>query len=339
MKATIKKRKRVKHTRFPNGFGSVSWLGENRRRPYCARKTKGFNDKGHPIYMVIGYYETFDEAFYALCEYNKNPYNLSDKDITFGEAADKWFAEYKMFPPHGKEPSENTITYYEGRLKNCESLRNVKLKDLSVSAMQNFIGEQKPGTQRHLITVCNQIFNWAIKNEILERNPMQFVHKTATTETKRNPFTAEEVRSIWNMSDSPIRTMALILLYTGMRVGELYTVSEVHENYIRAGEKTEAGINRIIPLHSKIRQFADTLREPPVYANRTTISRLFSESFPGHTPHDCRRTFISRCVECGVDGTVARKITGHVGKDIHETAYTFLNDPDFLCREVEKIEY
>lgn len=339
MKATIKKRKRVKHTRFPNGFGSVSWLGENRRRPYCARKTKGFNDKGHPIYMVIGYYETFEEAFVALSEYNKNPYDPIDKSITFGEAADRWFSEYKKFPPNGKEAAENTIIYYEGRLKNCEPLRDFQLKDLSVSAMQTFISEQKAGTQRHIITLCNQIFNWAVKNDIIERNPMKFVHTTAVKETKRNPFTPEEVRAIWDMEDSPIRTMALIMLYTGMRVGELYTVSEVHDNYFIAGEKTEAGINRMIPLHPKIRQFADTLRVPPVYANRTTITRVFNETFPGHTPHDCRRTFISRCVECGVDGTVSRKITGHAGKDIHESVYTFLKDPDFLCREVEKIEY
>ena len=40
----------------PNGYGSVVKLSGNRRKPYCARKTSGWNDKGYPIYSVIGYY-------------------------------------------------------------------------------------------------------------------------------------------------------------------------------------------------------------------------------------------------------------------------------------------
>lgn len=101
---------------------------------------------------------------------------------------------------------------------------------------------------------------------------------------------------------------------------------------IIAGEKTEAGRNRMIPLHTKIRPLM--MKDWNV-----TSYRPFVAMFPGHTPHDCRRTFISRCVECGVDPVVSRKIVGHSGTDVHEKMYTFLNDPDFLCREIEKICY
>ena len=56
----------------------------------------------------------------------------------------------------------------------------------------------------------------------------------------------EEVRKIWDLPDSEERSAALILLYTGMRVGELSTVSEVHEHYLIAGEKKQkrAGTGR-----------------------------------------------------------------------------------------------
>ena len=40
----------------PNGFGSIVKLSGNRRKPYAVRKTIGWNEKGHPIYMMIGYY-------------------------------------------------------------------------------------------------------------------------------------------------------------------------------------------------------------------------------------------------------------------------------------------
>ena len=37
----------------PNGYGSVVKLSGNRRNPFAARKTKGWNDKGQPIYVLF----------------------------------------------------------------------------------------------------------------------------------------------------------------------------------------------------------------------------------------------------------------------------------------------
>ena len=36
----------------PNGYGSVVKLSGNRRNPFAVRKTIGFNEKAHPIYLV-----------------------------------------------------------------------------------------------------------------------------------------------------------------------------------------------------------------------------------------------------------------------------------------------
>ena len=46
----------------PNGYGTVVKLSGNRRKPYAVRKTIGFNEKGHPIYLPIGYTETREEG-------------------------------------------------------------------------------------------------------------------------------------------------------------------------------------------------------------------------------------------------------------------------------------
>ena len=46
----------------PNGYGTVVKLSGNRRKPYAVRKTVGFNEKGHPIYLPIGYAETREEG-------------------------------------------------------------------------------------------------------------------------------------------------------------------------------------------------------------------------------------------------------------------------------------
>lgn len=330
MRATIKKRKRVKHTRFPNGFGSVVFLKGNRRRPYWARKTKGFNDNGYPIYLTIGYYETFDEAFVALCEYNHEPYDVEARSATFKEVSDRWYRDVMQT----RDLSASSIKNYKYSCKKCEPLYDKKIAEISLDELQNLVSQQSAGMQALTINYLHQVFQYAFTRDIVKKDSSRYLHKTAETETKRNPFTAEEVRAIWNLPESEVRNKALIMLYTGMRVGEFETISEIHENYIIAGEKTAAGKNRIIPLHTKIRPLIDT---PRVWTSNKGVE--FKRLFPNHSPHDCRRTFISRCVECGIDGTVARKITGHAGKDVHENIYTFLNDPDFLCREIEKIYY
>ena len=76
----------------PNGYGSVVKLSGNRRKPYCARKTSGWNEKGYPIYMVIGYYADRQSAMIALADYNRNPFDIDLSKITMKELFDKWSA-------------------------------------------------------------------------------------------------------------------------------------------------------------------------------------------------------------------------------------------------------
>ena len=63
--------------RNPNGYGSAVKLSGNRRNPYAARKTKGWDDRGYPIYDTIGYYPTREAGMIALAEYNRNPYDIN----------------------------------------------------------------------------------------------------------------------------------------------------------------------------------------------------------------------------------------------------------------------
>ena len=52
--------------RLPNGYGSVFKLKGKRRRPWVARRTVGYNDRGQQIFEYVGYYETRAAALEAL---------------------------------------------------------------------------------------------------------------------------------------------------------------------------------------------------------------------------------------------------------------------------------
>lgn len=68
--------------KLPNGFGTVYKLSGNRRNPYVAKKTKGWEidpktGKSKQLYTVVGYYPTRKEALTALAEFNANPYDVN----------------------------------------------------------------------------------------------------------------------------------------------------------------------------------------------------------------------------------------------------------------------
>lgn len=85
--------------KLANGMGSVYKLSGRRRKPWVARKTKGWDidektGKTKQLYMTIGYFPTRQEALTALINYNENPYDIEINNITFEEVYDKWSSEH-----------------------------------------------------------------------------------------------------------------------------------------------------------------------------------------------------------------------------------------------------
>jgi len=82
--------------KLPNGYGSVVKLSGQRRKPYAVRKSNGVDDRGYPIYNVIGYYETRELGLMALSEYNKNPYDLEKSKITLNELFTRYLKAQRL---------------------------------------------------------------------------------------------------------------------------------------------------------------------------------------------------------------------------------------------------
>lgn len=75
--------------RNPNGYGTVAKLSGNRRNPFVVRKTLGWDDRGYPIYEIIGYYPTREAGMIALAEYNRDPYDIQTAKITMEQLYQK----------------------------------------------------------------------------------------------------------------------------------------------------------------------------------------------------------------------------------------------------------
>ncbi|WP_230579074.1 tyrosine-type recombinase/integrase [Megasphaera elsdenii] len=154
-------------------------------------------------------------------------------------------------------------------------------------------------------------------------------------------FSRQKINRLWKSVDSPGVDTVLILLYTGMRCGEMLQLqkADVHlrQRYIRiTRSKTAAGI-RIIPIHHRIAPLiearmacpgdvliCDDTGRPYNYGRYCTIwrSAMHLIRADGHTTHDCRHTVATLLDNAGANETAKRRILGHSGGDITERVYT-----------------
>lgn len=72
------------------------------------------------------YFKTYNEAYMALIEYHKNPYDL-DSTITMEELFDKWFNEYSK--TLSSKSSARTIT---SAWAYCSSIKNMSVNTIRV---------------------------------------------------------------------------------------------------------------------------------------------------------------------------------------------------------------
>lgn len=85
LSTNITVKRSTRRRRLPNGFGQISELKtRNLRKPFRAMVTVGKDAHGKPICKLlkpVSYFETYNEAYQALMEYNKHPYDIA-ADIT-----------------------------------------------------------------------------------------------------------------------------------------------------------------------------------------------------------------------------------------------------------------
>lgn len=144
----------------------------------------------------------------------------------------------------------------------------------------------------------------------------------------------------------------LILLYTGMRVGELPSMTiETNDSgytYIECEtEKTRKGyatIRRKIPISPMFRQVWEMIDfEKAKTVAYKTLSDTIKRVFPNRHIHELRYNFISRCKECGCNLELVMLWDGHeFDKDVKSSrvdrGYTRYSDEVYFG-EINKVNY
>lgn len=329
-----------------NGTGSVYKLKGNRRRPWVAATPKG---KGQPA-EYIGYFKTEDEANVALMEYNKNPRLFNDVDLkTIHEL---WFED------HSKGIGQKTRETYEFAWKHCKDLENRPVNSITPYEIQDLINSKtmSRGALKKIKTILNQVFQHAVFLQVIDVNPVasvkiprESIEVKKAKAAQKEIFTAEEIDLMWKNQDIESMEKALFLCYTGLRISEAINLEiskiNLEGNYLIAGTKTDAGIDRLIALPDRLLPLIKKLMDAnQVYlfedfeGNKYKDWRFREEYYRALdragigrlSPHKCRKTYTSILNKYVANKDYIKRLAGHSDYAFTSNMYTSAETSDLI---------
>lgn len=340
-----------KRMRLPNGFGQISKLKNQRlRKPYRAMVTVGKTETGKPICKLLkpeAYFKTYNEAYAALLEYNKRPYDLT-RSVTFQEMYEKWFKEYQS------NHSVSSIRAAKTEFECCKEVWYMDLREIRAYHIKSCMEQTKsPKFKKGIRFLFNSILSMGMEIGVLEHNVAANYRPKISMDsgkkvTPHTVFTKSELDELWSNRSDPISRAILIQCYTGLRPKELCDIKKenIKDGYMVGGSKTDSGKNRVIPIIEKIKEIVEMACENETeymlateYNKPLEYSNYYNEMkkrYPNHKPHDPRKTFVTLAKEAGVNDFAIKRIVGHAIEDITENIYTE-RDIDWLCAEAGKI--
>lgn len=326
-----------------NGTGTIVKLSGPRRRPYVV-KVPDRDSRGRIVQRPLGYYAKANEAQAELDRYNAlreagqapapNVLNYTVQDVYDGWSA----REYKKLEEKGRKSSLNShraawnkrISRYAGR----------KIRNVTLDEWQSVLDEDEDnGLSQSLITndaiLIRALYAYAMKRDLVEKDYSQYLEvPSVDPKNPKGALTDIQLAKLEQIAAEgfPWADTALMLCYMGYRITEFLTLSpfQYHPDaggYFTAGIKTDAGRDRIVPVHPKIEPYlqkylalsGDTIvvgeggqHITAQWYRETAFPPIMRAlGLPDATPHWCRHTFNTRLLTAGVDDITRKMLMGH----------------------------
>lgn len=346
-----------KTVRRPNGSGQIIRLGGTRSRPFAVRVSSGYDERtGKPTVRYISYHANYVEAEAALVAYRNNP--VAKPDMTLKQLYEEWSAvKYRNL-------SYQTVANYEAAWKHLGRLGSMAVSIIRTGQLQLIIdtatyippykkGEKKPeekplgrSSLEKIKALATLLFDYAVQNDIVDKNYAAFLTLPKANRTEKEAFSDMEVAQIEKAAQSGVKwaDAVLTMICTGFRIEEFLTLTpfsvDLNAGTLTGGLKTDAGRNRVVPIHPKIRasveRWVSMGGETLICEGGKRISqKRFREKcyYPALeaagvrrlTPHATRHTFASRLAAAGIDPVNIQKLIGHANYSVTANTYTHVD--------------
>jgi integrase len=258
-----------------------------------------------------------------------------------------------------------TIRFYRGLIKHFQPLNQMMVADLSITRISKYIAElQKRNlsakTINHVLTLARCACNFALKEQLIESNPLKNVDNLRVARHEPNPFSKDELAKIFANLDDHLLPYFILQASTGLRTGELFAlrwrdidfqnnqicVSKSRWRKIEDSTKT-AGSERIVFIPEDIKVLLSDLQkrreaandaplvvnksgEPyQVYLHKYWKKALKDAKVPYRPNYVLRSTYASLSLQHGADLGYISKSLGHGSIKVTADKYLrYIKDAD-----------
>jgi integrase len=261
------------------------------------------------------------------------------------------------------------------------SIRDIRARHVRGCIEEGYVidkGEKRyasKNTKNRIKSTLNLLLDYAVEYEHIDRNYARDVKmydslnkESSGNSSKHMSFTDDEMIILWeNVNTRLYADVILIQCYSGWRPTELVELrlKDVDlENWtMTGGIKSDAGINRTVPVHEKIKglvkkKYDEAIELGSSYlincldrkSNKDMINlsyKKYGNRFAdvisdldlniNHRPHDPRKHFVTMAKKYNVDEYAIKRMIGHVIDDLTEKVYTD-RDIQWLRDEIAKIK-
>ena len=177
-----------------------------------------------------------------------------------------------------------------------------------------------PIAQNHAVTAIRAFFNWCIRNELCERNPIAGMRIPNKSKARERVLDEGEIATLWAATDSyPFGQIVRTLLLTGQRRTEISSLRWDQISDTITFTDTKNNRTHIIPVGTRMRALFNALPASETY--------VFGSNFSGWskakrrldrklevapwTLHDLRRTFATRMAQLSTPIHVTERLLNH----------------------------
>lgn len=360
-------RKKTRKQKLPNGFGSIVKRTRNGKDEYRVYAPAVYDPKIKDYYQEpLGKVDSYNDGYKLLLDYHDNPKKIENKDITFGficekalELAEKNFKDNKM-----SKSNYSNLKVANNRVQENKIAKSYVL-ELRKIDLQAFLDELTLGytSKNYIINITNRAFEYTndyydirvnIDTDKLDIGKKEKSNKYKVIET-------EDIQLIYDWDDSLIKDIIWLSLYTGLRPNEILKIENknifIEDRYMIGGSKTDAGKNRVIPIHKDILDIVKKYYNPSKkyflanLSNDKPISiKTYEKGFKelmevlkldnkGYYPYCTRHTFATIADECGFDPTILKLILGHsLAGDVTNSVYIH-KKKELIIKEIDKLNF
>ena len=227
---------------------------------------------------------------------------------------------------------KRTYQNYSKHLDVLDSeLRDYRIGDIGRKEVEKVIikiaGQREPATANRYLATYKAMFNLAEEWELIPKNPARFIKQLRENNRRDRVLSLDEERRIFEHARDPHDLVIMMALDTGMRLGEIMSLTWSRVNMddgIIAIEarKTKSGAPRIVPIPFRLMERLKSegpqkgavikWAGKPMKSPRTAFERILRlTGIKDLHFHDLRHTYSSRLAAGGVRVELMRDALGH----------------------------